>query len=210
MMKLIDLLVQELPKRGGWPEGADYCVFDKPDGYRVGFTEGGEPVFRSDSVGWSVLGEACETSMWHIGSSFNVYGREIHDWKVSIITREQYEAALAGSAWNGEGLPPVGCECEYSLNAGATWYPCKIEYVVGTQGVVMSCDVGEGVQYVSFDTYGSDIFRTARTEAERKREERITTLNKFISGFMKSTDGDYTQLGEAIYEWQNVLDRVKK
>ena len=24
-MKLIDLLVQELPKRGGWPEGAVEC-----------------------------------------------------------------------------------------------------------------------------------------------------------------------------------------
>ena len=24
-MKLIDLLVQELPKRGGWPDGAEYA-----------------------------------------------------------------------------------------------------------------------------------------------------------------------------------------
>lgn len=27
-MKLIDLLVKELPKRGGWPEAANYVVQD--------------------------------------------------------------------------------------------------------------------------------------------------------------------------------------
>ena len=27
-MKLIDLLVQELPKRGGWPDGAECAVQD--------------------------------------------------------------------------------------------------------------------------------------------------------------------------------------
>ena len=47
--------------------------------------------------------------------------------------------------WGGEGLPPVGCECEYSLNAGITWHACKIGYLVGTQGLVMHCDVFEGV-----------------------------------------------------------------
>ena len=30
-MKLIDILRQELPKRGGWPEGADFAWAD-PDG----------------------------------------------------------------------------------------------------------------------------------------------------------------------------------
>ena len=30
-MKLIDLLVQELPKRGGWPEGAEYCHLTQYD-----------------------------------------------------------------------------------------------------------------------------------------------------------------------------------
>lgn len=30
-MKLIDLLVQELPKRGGWPEGVD-SIYQDHDG----------------------------------------------------------------------------------------------------------------------------------------------------------------------------------
>lgn len=79
--------------------------------------------------------------------------------------------------WNGEGLPPVGCECEYSLNGGSTWWKCKIDYIVGTQGVVMLCDTFEGVQYVQFSSYGNELkFRTIRSKAERKRDEAAQAL----------------------------------
>lgn len=39
-MKLIDLLVQELPKRGGWPEGAESVVQDADDSEFYFFTGG--------------------------------------------------------------------------------------------------------------------------------------------------------------------------
>jgi hypothetical protein len=33
--------------------------------------------------------------------------------------------------WDGEGYPPVGCECEYRIGGGDTeWYPCKVKYVL--------------------------------------------------------------------------------
>ncbi|MFU2368480.1 MAG: hypothetical protein ACM685_22895 [Enterobacteriaceae bacterium] len=83
----------------------------------------------------------------------------------------------AAPVWNGEGLPPVGCECEYSLNGGKTWWKCKIDYIVGTQGVVMLCDTFEGVQYVQFSSYGNALkFRPTRSEAERKREKAVKAL----------------------------------
>lgn len=79
--------------------------------------------------------------------------------------------------WSGEGQPPVGCECEYSLNGGKTWWKCKIDYIVGTQGVVMLCDTFEGVQYVQFSSYGNALkFRHTRSEAERKREKAVKAL----------------------------------
>ncbi|MCC3658205.1 hypothetical protein LLE77_12255 [Staphylococcus haemolyticus] len=72
------------------------------------------------------------------------------------------------------GLPPVGVECEYSLNGGKTWWKCKVDYVVGTQGVVMLCDTFEGVQYVQFSSYGNALkFRPLRTEAERTIDEMV-------------------------------------
>lgn len=166
-MKLIDLLVQELPKRGGWPHNAlsitqdddgSLCVWDTNDPHYDGFS-------------WK----------HHTGNSLVYYWHGIEDvplscdHRESIVTYWQYKAALAESqkpAWNGEGVPPVGCECEYSLNRGSTWWKCKIDYIVGTQGVVMLCDTFEGVQYVPLSSYGDSLkFRPIRTEAERKRDD---------------------------------------
>lgn len=149
-MKLIDLLVKELPKRGGWPDGV--CLIEQ--NVRGCLFNADEPrspfLFR--------------------GEFFAI----AQDWRFGKVTREQYESALAASQkpeWNGEGVPPVGCECEYSLNAGKTWWKCKIDYIVGTQGVVMLCDTFEGVQYVKFSSYGGTLkFRPIRTEADKKRE----------------------------------------
>ena len=165
-MKLIDLLVKELPKRLGWPDGAlsitqdddgSLCVWDTNNPHYAGFS-------------WK----------HHTRNSLVYYWHGIEDvplscdHRESIVTYWQYKAALAASqkpTWNGEGVPPVGCECEYSLNAGKTWWKCKIDYIVGTQGVVMLCDTFEGVQYVKFSSYGGTLkFRPIRTEADKKRE----------------------------------------
>lgn len=88
-MKLIDLLVQELPKRGGWPEG-----------YNVISTNG--------------YGQAW---CYSINASGETSGKELYirSSEEGHVTREQYEAVLAAAqqpAWDGEGLPPVGCKCE--------------------------------------------------------------------------------------------------
>lgn len=83
-----------------------------------------------------------------------------------------------GPAWHGEGLPPVGAKCEYSLNSGATWFKCKIDYILGTQGLVMLADVFEGGQWVSFHEYDGKLkFRPIRTEAEKAREKSIKEID---------------------------------
>lgn len=83
-MTLLELLRQELPKRGGWPEGAERATsygfipgvhFWDNDGFRVDYSD----------LTARALGE---------GS----------------VTREQYEA----TGWDGVGLPPIGVECERS------------------------------------------------------------------------------------------------
>lgn len=143
-MTLLEILRQELPKRGGWPEGAAKAAsyrhipgvhFWDDNGFRVDYSD----------LTTRALGE-------------------------EKITREQYEA----TGWDGTGLPPVGVECEYSLNGGKTWWKCKVDYMVGTQGVVMLCDTFEGVQYVQFSSYGNALkFRPLRTEAERAIDEMV-------------------------------------
>lgn len=82
-MKLIDLLVKELPKRGGWPEGALNATQDK-DG-QVCFSAGAVPEFGY--VAW-------EGGDW-LGNEF--YTTRASDYDTAIVTREQYESALAAS-----------------------------------------------------------------------------------------------------------------
>lgn len=263
-MKLIDILVEEIPKRGGWDAKWHQCAQDG-NGEVCFFTDG-EINFRRSFDAWSIPshGVARHDGKARLGLLL------ADDYQETIITREQYESALAakndgwidwgggecpvpcgtmvdvkhrygavsenqqawpkghkegdvivnplsnagqafwrhensvmdiiayrlhqpqeaaqpkadeeddlneciGQAtaplWNGEGLPPVGCECEYSLNGGKTWWKCKIDYIVGTQGVVMLCDTFEGVQYVQFSSYSDALkFRPTRSEAEQKRD----------------------------------------
>lgn len=105
--------------------------------------------------------------------------------------------------WNGEGLPPVGCECEREVPRG--WSRCRINYA--SSAIIVYQMLESGNEYAS--TLSAFRFRPIRSEEERKRDDRIASLNNFISGFLKSTDGDHAHLGEAIYEWLAVLDKLK-
>lgn len=187
-MKLIDLLVQALPKRGGWPEGAEYARVTGFGGKKILV----EFLFPAayNKLSYSIGIIACHLT----DAGADIDCRMIH--------RDSYESALTVSqkpAWNGEGVPPLGCECEYSLNGGLTWWKCKIDYIVGTQGVVMLCHTLEGVQYVHFSSYGDSLkFRPIRTEAEKKHEAVLES----ICAVLEMVAQDYKREDEAklIYE----------
>lgn len=96
------------------------------------------------------------------------------------------EASISAQnpAWNGEGLPPAGCEFEYSFsgNGFVTWHQVKCT-AVGCSGVLCVDEKGT-------EMYRNNInnrFRPIRTEAERKREEVAESLVRFLD---KETDID--------------------
>lgn len=252
-MKLIDLLVKELPHRGGWPEGALNATQDK-DG-EVCFSAGAVPEF-----GYA----AWEGGDW-CGNEF--YTTRASDYDTAIITREQYESELAASKavvghngwikwaggecpvdsdaivevkcrwhnqhqynndragdfywahtgsnadiiayrlqhpgfksranddrleqdlnecigqdvdtleWNGEGLPPAGCECESRYrtdNAEWAFFRC----------VGVDCGVAFGWSGKEAVTLGIDNyeFRPLLTEAERAREDAETAIRTCLAG----------------------------
>lgn len=68
-MRLVDLLVQELPNRGGWPEGVD------------------------------VVRQNCKGQLFEIDSDYcsDFKLEKCDDWITDVVTKQQYESALAAS-----------------------------------------------------------------------------------------------------------------
>ena len=151
-MKLIDILVQELPKRGGWPDGIEEIWQDY------------DKLIRAGAFGWfhDVLSED--------------HRRQHYDAHVKV-NRKQYEAALAASkvpVWDGEGAPPVGCRCErnYYDRSGDDWREVTILFW-GRRVAVVEANGKEAVANSS-----SGNFRPIRPEAERKREETVNAIQQ--------------------------------
>lgn len=164
-MKLIDLLVQELPKRGGWPEGAEYCHLTQYDRHCLTIvfshshsgTGGNNPIISNEEMVFSGIGYLGDT---------------LYD---CTVTAGQYESALVASqkpAWNGEGLPPVGCECEI-LFYGKYLGRCEVLFV-GDSLIVW--------RQKSSQQEGSDYYTHLNirplTEAEMKRDAAVEAMQR--------------------------------
>lgn len=171
-MKLIDLLLQELPKRGGWPEGADCCCVSGVDsgGVTIQFR------FIPRNNQFLFCPDADHLDIPYQGDATEFITCE-------VITKEMYQSALAAlqkPAWNGEGLPPVGCECEakYRESDSAEWF---LFCCVGVDcGVAFGWAGKEAVTLGK----GSYEFRPLHTEAERKREAAVEAMQR------ESDEGD--------------------
>jgi len=172
-MKLIDILVLELPKRGGWNDDA-WMVVQDCDGQFKGVEKGFAAAMAPNGV-------------WHRSGGDCVFIHTVplaDDYKTAMVTREEYEAALAASkvpVWSGEGLPPVGASCEWYDRNTKTWSPVKVvyssEWVVVVSGADSNGDVVELGIEVFMDAERCK-FRPIRTEAERKREETVNAIQQ--------------------------------
>lgn len=157
-MKLIDLLVQELPRLGGWPVGADrYCAYD---GQAYAYADHGRVGVERTYL--STPEYLCETVM-----------------------RDEYEAALAASqkpGWSGKGLPPVGCECEWQDRNTKQWNKVSVVYASEWVTVIREDKIADPVE-LAIENYGDEArrkFRPIRTEAERKRDEAISAMRESL------------------------------
>ncbi|HIC4880484.1 TPA: hypothetical protein ACW5FR_001695 [Salmonella enterica] len=186
-MKLIDLLVQELPKRGGWPDGAESVVQDADDSEFYFFTGGA--VKNSGESWWFVDSDnRNDNSKWIFFGGKNDVA---DDCNSAIVTRAQYESALAAlqkPAWNGEGLPPVGCEVEYISN-GVSWGKVKVIGFDGEKIVIRP----SGEIYYAITPSNKDVFIPLRTEADKKRDAALDA----IYGAIASAKREHNRSDEA-------------
>lgn len=160
-MKLIDLLVQELPKRGGWPHGAEYARVS-------GF--GDEKILVE-----FLFPEGYNKLSYSIG----IIACHLIDEGVDcqMIRRDSYESALSASqkpAWNGEDLPPVGCECECHVDEGVI-HCIVVGYDFDGKAVVMRNVPAR--KYFSIQANSGRI-KPLRSEAERKRDAAVEAMQR--------------------------------
>lgn len=158
-MTLLELLRQELPKRGGWPEGQEFAWQDT----------NGEVRF-SDEIKYDFYPENELLISEKVRPDGHIRVLR-HD--TFVVTREQYEA----TGWDGTGLPPVGVECEYLDSNNGKWYPVTMKYV--SDQIVVIC----GMTNILGEEQGTEIakdiqldkpqFRPLRTKAERAIDEMV-------------------------------------
>lgn len=165
-MKLIDILVRDLHKFGGWPECATTCNR---------FNDEATIDFYDDEGNWP---SDCSTKYGAIALECvkpRVMGERIG---CETVTREQYEDALAASkpSWDGIGLPPVGMDIEYKFT--------KVKYRSDfSRGKVLAY----GMHNVFMEHWSSKNefiqpldkieFRPIRSEADKKRDEAVTAIH---------------------------------
>lgn len=187
-MKLIDLLVKELPKRGGWPEGAEIAVQDADS--QICFSSHGDIYANKSQTDWY-------GGDWGDGDWSNPFIDTIADDRHEcIVTRDQYESALAASqrpAWNGEGLPPVGCECEYISN-GTSWGKVKVIGLDGEKIVIRP----SGEIYYAITPSNKDVFIPFRTEEEKKRDIVVGAIKELFKCSNDPSVDDATLIFNAI------------
>ncbi|WP_318366659.1 hypothetical protein [Enterobacter sp.] len=154
-MKLIELLVQELPKRGGWPDGAEIIC-----------SHGNGHVYAYATKG--------RTS----GRQLPIYG-----CSGQAVTREEYESALAAAQpqWDGEGLPPVGFNIIVTPHNNLWGFSSVDDFigkVVAYDGDEFWFKISNGVKIAS-RTDKVD-FLPIRSEVDKKRDAAVDELSSVI------------------------------
>lgn len=114
------------------------------------------------------------------------------------------EDAPSIEPWDGQGLPPPGTECEFSLNRG------QVEWVVGTvigndgpHQVVLKYGRGE---YHARNIHG---VRPIRTPEQIKAEERENAAKAmYLSIFFKESESSWELAPERLREtWRLAIDK---
>ena len=179
-MTLLELLRQELPKRGGWPEGVTHICQDG-DKYIGGYTS--KPI-KESARDWGNEG--------YVGGSGEYSEILADDYATAIVTREQYGA----TGWGGVGLPQIGVECEWQDKNTGGWQPVKVVYASEWVTVIREIneEKGDDLVEIAIENYGDDArlkFRPLRTEADKKRDAAIEAIDWYMPECILDTPNEF-------------------
>lgn len=206
-MKLIDLLVQELPNRGGWPDGANYAIQDADGTVKFAKTLtylhylAGEWRSNGDGYDWIYKDRPFD-------------GNFVAEWTADdnhreVIAMARYECEISknetgkqpADAWNGEGLPPVGAKVEFFINPKLVYRNAWIPDV-GTEMEVVAHKTttdGNDVAVCYWDEGGAgrsccfvpESLKPLRTEAKRKRDAAVEAIHWYMPEFIPDAPNEY-------------------
>jgi len=121
------------------------------------------------------------------------WSKDMYDRDEGVVFRPDPTAE-----WNGEGLPPVGCECEYRPDPKVHdgWERCTYLAHHDKEHFVLAAETGEVDRML--DTLSPSFrFRPIRTKADRQRDDLINVMGKAeIRGCMTRTD--FENIADAI------------
>lgn len=84
---------------------------------------------------------------------------------------------ITESSWDGVGLPPVGCWCEYKDQNNGEWYKVSIKYQSEWVIVISGRDfAGEMVEIAKDLVIDAPIFRPIRSEVDNKRDSITSAI----------------------------------
>lgn len=182
-MTLLELLVKELQKRGGWPESMACACKSRVDGEIYFYKK-----LHHDS---RITKGLCDFSIY---LSERDESESNHDGYI-YVTRDQYQSELAESQkveWSGAGLPPVGCNVEYipcmlgptSSDDNKPIDPTIIKVVAHEKYPNGGNNVVVGVWIAKSGGMRSSVFSprclvNIRSEADKKRDDAINSLTEF-------------------------------
>nr|DAH53652.1 MAG TPA: hypothetical protein [Caudoviricetes sp.] len=144
---------------------------------------------------------AGEYSWVHAWQGSNIIAYRLHQPQEEEQNKADDEADLnecigqdAAPVWNGEGLPPAGCECEYTKESlpGDEWTQCTVDYVGSSFVVYRDC---YGVELTGI--IGDIKFLPIRSEADRKRDESLRVIYEILDAGT-STKQDAADIYDAI------------
>ncbi len=133
------------------PEGATHWEPTGPDFY--------EGWMKKEGDYWFYWSEG--TNKWFRGPSCNVSAE-----------REATFEARPQEAWDGQGLPPVGVECEYRHMIWPEYRRCEIRYI--SDESLVAYDNGQEQYYRTHDM----LFRPLRTPSRSLAEEREKAIEE--------------------------------
>lgn len=186
-------------KNEGWIEwGGGECPVEKGTRVDVRHRDGDEGFEKLPGEWGAGRGNAAACKWTHSGRPGDIIAYRLSkpqkaaQAKADESDMNECISQDAEPVWNGEGFPPVGCECEFRkmMRGKPDEFRSGIVSYLSEHTVVIVVD-GERGEFVHHPVACE--FRPIRSEADKKRDAAIFAINEYL------TESDVAEVGE-IYD----------